>query len=116
MKVLFPAEIMLAIGIILFSISLFIAALILKRLLKIIRKPSIWVLEILGSILMLVGAVVHIIKLTVYFPALARSNPYDLLPQIAKTMQVGSLEGLMILLAGLFAILASLIYYIWSTR
>lgn len=116
MKVLFPAEIMLAIGIILFSISLFVSALILKRLLKIIRKPSIWVLEILGSILVLVGAVVHIIKLTVYFPALARSNPYDLLPQIAKTMQVGSLEGLMILLAGLFAILASLIYYIWSTR
>ncbi|HAF07562.1 MAG: hypothetical protein QME48_04320 [bacterium] len=116
MKVLYPAEIMFALGIILFSISLFFAGLILKRLLKIIKKPSIWVLEIFGSLLVLAGAILHIIKLTVYFPALARSNPYDLLPQIAKTMQVGSLEGLMILLAGFFAILSSLIYYIWSTR
>lgn len=116
MKVLFPAEIILTIGIILFSISLFISSLILRRLLKIIRKPAIWILEILGTLLLLAGVVVHILKLTVYFPALARSNPYDLLPQIAKTMQVGAIEGMMILLAGFFAIVAAFIYYIWSTR
>ncbi|PIP14328.1 MAG: hypothetical protein COX48_01430, partial [bacterium (Candidatus Stahlbacteria) CG23_combo_of_CG06-09_8_20_14_all_34_7] len=69
-----------------------------------------------GGVLVLAGTIVHIIKLTVYFPALARSNPYDLLPQIAKTMQVGSLESFMVLLAGLFAIVASLIYFAWTSR
>jgi len=116
MRILFPAEILLALGMILFSASLFISGFIVRRLLKIIRRHGIWILQILGGILVLAGAIVHIIKLTVYFPALARSNPYDLLPQIAKTMQVGSSESLMVLLAGLFAVVASLIYFAWTSR
>jgi len=116
MRMLFPAEILLAIGMILFSMSLFISGLILRRLLKIIKRHGVWILQILGGVLVLAGTIVHIIKLTVYFPALARSNPYDLLPQIAKTMQVGSLESFMVLLAGLFAIVASLIYFAWTSR
>jgi len=116
MRILFPAEILLALGMILFSASLFISGFIVRRLLKIIRRHGIWILQIFGGVLVLAGAIVHIIKLTVYFPALARSNPYDLLPQIAKTMQVGSIESLMVLLAGLFAVVASLIYFAWTSR
>lgn len=116
MKTVFGAELLLTIGIILFSASLFFAGLIIRRLLKLIRKRGIWVMLMTGSVLLLVGAIVHIIKLAMYFPALARSNPYDLLPLIATTMQIGTLESLMVLLAGIFTIVAALIYFNWTNR
>ncbi len=115
MRILFTAEILLTIGIILFAASLFFSGLIIKRLLKMIRRKGIWILLMIGTLFMLIGSIVHIIKLTVYFPALAASTPYDLLPLIAKTMQVGTLEACMILLAGIFAIVASLIYFRWTS-
>jgi len=116
MKIVFAAELLLAIGMVLFSASLFISGLIVKRLLKLIRKQGIWIMQIAGGVLVLAGAIVHIVKLAVYFPALARSNPYDLLPQIATTMQVGAVESLMVLFAGFFAIVSSLIYFGWTNR
>jgi len=116
MKTIFAAELLLAIGMVLFSVSMFISGLIVRRLLKLIRKQGIWIMQILGGALVLAGAIVHIVKLAVYFPALARSNPYDLLPQIATTMQVGAVESLMVLFAGFFAIISSLIYFGWTNR
>ncbi len=115
MRIIFPAEILLTIGIILFSISLFFAGLIIKRLLKIIRHRGIWILLIVGSVFLFLGSIVHIVKLTVYFPALAASTPYDLLPLIAQTMQVGTVEASMILIAGIFTIVTSLIYFRWTS-
>ncbi|MFO8061920.1 MAG: hypothetical protein R6U31_03240 [bacterium] len=115
MRIIFPAEIIFIIGIILFAMSLFIAGWIIRRLLRIIKHKGIWVLPIIGSILMLIGAVIHIFKLAKYFPALATSTPYEILPLIATTMKVGTMESLMILTAGIFTILASLIYFRWTS-
>ncbi len=116
MKTIFLAEVLLTIGIVLFSFSLFIFGMIIRRLLRMIKRHGIWTLLMLGSVLLLAGAVVHIIKLSVYFPALARTEPYKLLPLIATTMKVGTIEALMILLAGIFTIIASLIYFNWTNK
>lgn len=115
MRIIFAAEIILTVGILLFAVSILFAGLIIKRLLKIIRHKGIWIFFIMGSLLMLLGSIVHIIKLTVYFPALAASTPYDLLPLIAQTMKVGTVEASMILIAGIFTIIGSLIYFRWTS-
>jgi len=86
MKILYPAEMLFAVAILLFSASLFYAGLILKRLLKLIRKGGIWLFPVIGSVTLVIGSIMHFIRLFGFLPGLAHAEPYDILPLLMTSI------------------------------
>ncbi len=116
MKILYSAELLFAVAILMFSASLLFSGLILRRLLKLIRKGGIWVLPIIGSIALIIESIVHFIKLFGFLPSLAHAEPYDILPLLTTSMKMGTVESVMVLIAGILAFVGGFIYFRWTSR
>ncbi len=117
MKVIIPAEIIFAISTLVFTFALFYAALIIRKLLKLIKPGSkIYISLILGALFMLGVTVLHLIRIGVIFPSLAHARSWDILPLLIGAMKVSAFEGGMLLLAGIFGYIAVQLYHNWSSR
>ncbi len=126
MRIIYSAEFLFAVSILLFSGSLLISGLIVKKLLKLVlgRRAreeehsnknavgGIWVLLIIGSISLILGSIVHFIKLFGFMPQLAHAEPYDILPLLLTSMKMGTIESLTVLIAGILAFTGGFIYYL----
>jgi len=112
MEISIPAELLFAIAVALFCMSLFLYSRILRRLLGVIRKQSgIWVLPMLGAICLALGALFHFLPLAIY-PRLDPSRT----DQLMQICQSRSLEAVGVFLAGIIAILAGWTYTRWTSR
>jgi hypothetical protein len=112
MEISIPAELLFALGVALFCISLFYYARVLKRLLALIRKPSnIWLLPMIGAGFLALAALFHFIPLAIY-PQLDPSRT----DQLMKICQSRTIEAAGIFLAGLISILGGWIYTRWTSR
>jgi hypothetical protein len=112
MEISIAAELVFAIGVALFCLSLWYYGRVLKRLLAIIRKPSaIWVLPVIGSALLALGALFHFIPLAIY-PQLDPSRT----DQLMMICQNRTMESSFIFLAGVISIMAGWLYTRWTSR
>jgi hypothetical protein len=112
MEISIAAELVFAIGVALFCLSLWFYGRVLKRLLAIIRKPSaIWTLPIVGAVLLALGALFHFIPLAIY-PQLDPSRT----DQLMMICQNRTMEAGFFLLAGAISILAGWTYTRWTSR
>jgi cellobiose-specific phosphotransferase system component IIC len=112
MEISIPAELLFAVGVALFCMSLFLYARILKRLLAVIRRESgIWVLPMVGAGFLALGAIFHFIPLAIY-PQLDPSRT----DQLMQLCQNRSAEAAGIFLAGIISILAGWMYTRWTSR
>lgn len=112
MDISIPAELLFAIAVALFCMSLFLYSRILRRLLGVIRKQSgIWVLPMLGAIFLALGALFHFLPLAIY-PRLDPSRT----DQLMQICQSRSMEAAGIFLAGIISILAGWTYTRWTSR
>ncbi len=116
MRINLPYEIIFAVGIILFSISLYIYGLIIKRLLTLIQKRIIWIFPVIAMIFLLYGAGMHFYTIFYYSDALSHADPADLFNLIICMLRNGSWEAFGILIAGIISLLGSGIYYRWTSR
>jgi len=110
------AELMFFVAVIFFIFVLFYYGKILNRLLKLIGKPLfLSVLPFLSGIIFLIVALFHGIKILYIYPSLsvAGLNLYNLL---LFSFRITFLENLLLLLAGFFVFLTSIIYTKWITR
>lgn len=105
------AEWLFVIGQVGLVIVLIIFGLILRKLLRLIRKPSLfWILLVLSSLFMLVAVVFHFLSIT---EAGSVEDPVDLMRSLGAS---GIIEAIMLLASGLFAVIASGMYFRWSHR
>ena len=116
MEINIPYELIFAVGIILFSISLYIYGLIIRRLLGLIEKKGIWVFPMIAVLFLLYGAGMHFFTVFFYSDALSHADPSDLFPLIVAMLKNGSWEAFGILIAGVISLLGSGIYYRWTSR
>ncbi len=112
----FYAEILFAVGILLFALSLLVYGFIVKRLLKLIRKPGIWIFPFLGGIVLIIGTFIHFVRVGFFFPALSAADPGDLFPLIVNSLKFGTYESISILAAGFLSLLGGIIYNIWTSH
>jgi hypothetical protein len=112
----FFAEILFAVGILLFALSLLVYGFIVKRLLKLIRKAGIWIFPFLGGIALIVGTFIHFVRVGFFFPALSAADPGDLFPLIVHSLKFGTYESISILAAGFLSLLGGIIYNIWTSH
>jgi len=112
----FFAEILFAIGILLFALSIIIYGLILKRLLKLIRKTGIWLFPFFGGIVLIIGTVLHFVRVGFFFPALSAADPGDLFPLIVNSLRFGTFESISILVAGFLSLLGGIVYNVWTSH
>lgn len=109
-------EILFAVGILLFALSIIIYGLILKRLLKLIRKANIWIFPFLGGIVLIIGTFLHFVRVGFSLPALRAADPGDLFPLIVNSLRMGTYESISILLAGLLSLLGGIVYNFWVSH
>ena len=110
------AEILFAVGILLFAFSFIVNGLIIKRLLKIIRKTGIWVFPFMGGIVLIIGTFLHFVKVGFFFPALRAADPGDLFILIVNSLKIGTYESISILAAGVLSLLGGIIYNVWTSH
>ncbi|MBE9512354.1 MAG: hypothetical protein IMY71_15890 [Bacteroidetes bacterium] len=110
------AEILFAVGILLFAFSFIVNGLIIKRLLKIIRKTGIWVFPFMGGIVLIIGTFLHFVKVGFFFPALRAADPGDLFILIVNSLKIGTYESISILVAGVLSLLGGIIYNVWTSH
>jgi hypothetical protein len=107
-----PAELVFLIGVACFALALIFYSLILKRLLVIIRRPSwIWFLPVLGAILLGLALIFHFLPLP-YYPHLDPSRTEVILTILLER----TLEASFLLLAGISALVAALVYFGWVSK
>ena len=112
MEISIPAELLFAVAVALFCISLFLYGRVLRRLLTVIRRPSgIWMLPMIGACFLGLAAIFHFIPLAIY-PQLDPSRT----DQLMRLCQSRSLEAAAMFLAGIISILAGWIYTRWTSR
>ncbi len=112
MIVSLPAELVFLIGAACFALSLIFYSLILKRLLAIIRRPSgIWIFPIVGAILLGLAVIFHFLPLP-YYPHLDPSRTEVILTILLER----TLEASFLLLAGVMALVAALVYFRWVSK
>lgn len=110
------AEILFAVGILLFAFSFIVNGLIIKRLLKIIRKTGIWVFPFMGGIVLIIGTFLHFVRVGFFFPALRAADPGDLFILIVNSLKIGTYESISILAAGVLSLLGGVIYNVWTSH
>jgi len=116
MRINIYGEIFFAVGILLFALSIMVYGLILKRLLKLIRKPAIWIFPFFGGIVLVIGTFLHFVRVGFFFPALRAADPGDLFTLIVDSLRMGTYESVSILAAGFLSLLAGIVYNIWVSH
>jgi len=117
MKVIIPAEIIFAIATLIFAVAILYASLIIRKLLKLIKPGSkIFLMISISGFLMLGVTVLHLIRIGIIFPSLAHARSWDILPLLIGAMKISTFEGIVLLLSGIFAYIATQMYHIWSSR
>ncbi len=116
MKVDIPFEILFGVGILIFTISLYIYGMIIKRLLPLIEKKGIWILPVIGSIFLVFSAVIHFYRILYFGRNLSIADPADLFPLIKGMLSANSFEAFSILGASLLTLIGIAIYYRWISR
>jgi hypothetical protein len=110
------AELMFFVSVLFFIFVLFYYGKILNKLLKLIGRPlSLSIFPFISGIIFLIVALLHGIKILYIYPSLAVAglNLYNLL---LFSFKITFLENLLLLLAGFFVFLTSIIYVKWITR
>ncbi len=116
MRINLYGEIIFAIGILFFALSIIVYGFILKRLLKLIRKPGIWVFAVLGGIVLIIGTFLHFVRVGFFFPALRAADPGDLFTLIVSSLKMGTYESVSILAAGVLSLIGGMVYNIWTSH
>jgi hypothetical protein len=116
MRVDFPFEILFAFGILIFTLSLYVYGLIIKRLLHLIEKKGIWILPIMGSIFLVLSAIIHFYRILYFGKNLSIADPADLFPLIKGMLSANLLEAVAILGSALLTLIGITIYYRWISR
>ncbi len=116
MRIYLELELMLALGVLLFAISLFVYGRVLGRLLKLIHRGGLWVFPVLGGVFLLIGVGVHLFCVSYYSTLLSHADPSDLFALIVGFLKMGAVESVAMLVAGLLSFLGGLIYYLWTSR
>jgi hypothetical protein len=116
MRVDIPFEILFAIGILIFTLSLYIYGLIIKRLLPMIEKRGIWILPIIGSVFLVISAVIHFYRILYFGRSLTVADPADLFPLIKGMLSANSFEAFSILGSALLTLMGITVYYRWISR
>ncbi len=116
MRVDIPFEVLFAIGILIFTLSLYVYGLIIKRLLPMIEKGGIWILPVIGSVLLVVSAVIHFYRILYFGRSLTVADPADLFPLIKGMLSANSFEAYSILGAALLTLMGIAVYYRWISR
>jgi len=116
MRINLYGEIIFAVGILLFALSIIVYGLILRRLLKLIRKPGIWFFPFLGGIVLVIGTFLHFVRVGFFFPALRAADPGDLFTLIVDSLRMGTYESIAILAAGVLSLLGGIVYNIWTSH
>jgi hypothetical protein len=116
MRVDIPFEILFAIGILIFTLSLYVYGLIIKRLLPLIEKRGVWVLPIIGSICLVLSAVIHFYRILYFGRSLTVADPSDLFPLIKGMLSANSFEAFSILGSALLTLMGITVYYRWISR
>lgn len=110
------AELMFFVSVIFFIFVLFYYGKILSKLLKLIGKPLfLSVFPFISGIIFLIVALLHGIKILYIYPSLAVAglNLYNLL---LFSFKMTFLENILLLLAGFFVFLTSIVYVKWITK
>ena len=113
MRVNLFGEILFALGMLLFAISIIIHGLIFKRLLKLLKKGAIWIFPLLGGVMLIIGTFLHFIRVGFFFPALRAADPGDLFTLIVNSLRMGTYESVSILAAGFLSLLGGITYNFW---
>ncbi|MDH4209966.1 MAG: hypothetical protein OEV79_00745 [candidate division WOR-3 bacterium] len=116
MKADLPAELIFICAIILTVVALFLYGMIIRRLLTLIRAKYIWIFPVLGGVLLLVLAAVHIYRVLFYFPMLGTAGPGDLFDLIIGSLSLARVESYLLLGAGILALIGGVSYYLTSSR
>ena len=116
MRVNVPFELLFGIGTLLFTFSIFIYGLIIKRLLPLIDRKGLWVLPIIGVVFLLGSTVVHFYRIFFYGIELSKADPEDLFPLIIGMLRVNSMEAFSIFGASLLTLIGITIYYRWISK
>lgn len=112
-------------GLILLSVAMFWYAMVLKELISVLRKPRVWILAVIGTVLLVVAGGVHFyihgqlmplvnIDPSIYkdlfkFKTLSMTSvPYQ------QMLRLRLVQFVLILVSGLFSVVAGLLYYRWS--
>jgi hypothetical protein len=112
MIVSIPAELVFLIGAVCFALVLICYSLLLKRLLIIIRRPSgIWAFPVAAAILVGLTMVLHVLPLPNY-PTIDPSRTGVILSILLER----TLEAAFLLLAGIMALVAALVYFRWVSK
>jgi len=116
MRINLYAEMLFAVGILLFALSIIVYGLILRRLLKLIRKKAIWSFPLFGGVVLVIGTVIHFVTVGFFFPALRAADPGDLFPLIVGSLKMGTYESISILFAGFLSLISGIIYNVWTSH
>ncbi len=111
-----PAEVIFLVAILLTVVSLIIYGLIIRRLLVLIRGKGIWVFPVLAGVLLVCLAFVHVYRMLLYFPHLGTAGPSDLFDLIVGSLVLSRIESLMLLGAGICALVGGIMYYAQSSK
>jgi len=112
-------------GLILLSVAMFWYAMVLKELISVLRKPRVWILAVIGTVLLVAAGGVHFyihgqlmplvnIDPSIYkdlfkFKTLSMTSvPYQ------QMLRLRLVQFVLILVSGLFSVIAGLLYYRWS--
>jgi hypothetical protein len=116
MKADLPAEFIFICAIVLTVGALFLYGMIIRRLLTLIKAKYIWIFPVLGGILLLVLAAVHIYRVLFYFPMLGTAGPGDLFNLIIGSLSLARVESYLLLGAGILALIGGISYHLTSSR
>ncbi|UCG29412.1 MAG: hypothetical protein JSV53_07785 [candidate division WOR-3 bacterium] len=111
-----PAELIFICAIILTVGALILYGMIIRRLLKLIKAKYIWIFPVLGGVLLLVLAAVHIYRVLFYFPMLSTAGPGDLFELIIGSLSLARVESFLLMGAGILALIGGLSYYLTSSK
>ncbi len=111
-----PAEMIFIVAILLTVVSLIMYGLIIKRLLVLIKSKGIWIFPVLAGVLLVCLALVHVYRMLLYFPLLGTAGPSDLFDLIVGSLVLSRIESLMLLGAGICALIGGVSYYAASSR
>jgi hypothetical protein len=116
MKADVPAEVLFIVAILLVIASLIIYGLIIKRLLVLIKGKGIWIFPMIASAFLIGLAVFHIYRVLFSFPLLGIAGPADLFDLIIGSLRLVRIESLLLLGAGIAAVIGGILYYRASSR
>lgn len=111
-----PAELIFICAIIFTIGALLLYGMIIRRLLVLIKGRYIWIFPMLGGVLLLMLAAVHIYRVLFYFPLLGTAGPGDLYDLIIGSMSLARVESYLLLGSGILALIGGLSYYLTSSR